>query len=96
MKTITLAAGELLDASMLTREGVLPADITQAARRIIDAVRSEGDAAVRRYCSEFDGVDLASFRLPQEQIDAALEGRWPGIGATWRRCKNTSATPSPT
>ena len=79
MKTITLAAGELLDASMLTREGVLPADITQAAQCIIDAVRSEGDAAVRRYCSEFDGVDLASFRLPQEQIDAALEGLDPAF-----------------
>ena len=49
MRTITLKPGELLDASMLTREGVLPADITAAAQQIIDTVRAEGDAAVRRY-----------------------------------------------
>ena len=79
MRTITLQPGELLDASMLTREGVLPADITAAAQQIIDTVRAEGDAAVRRYCREFDGVELESFRLPQEQIDAALEGLDPAF-----------------
>ncbi|MDM8246310.1 histidinol dehydrogenase [Collinsella tanakaei] len=79
MRTITLKPGELLDASMLTREGVLPADITAAAQQIIDTVRAEGDAAVRRYCREFDGVELESFRLPQEQIDAALEGLDPAF-----------------
>ena len=36
-------------------------------------VRANGDAAVRDYCQRFDGVELQSFRLPQEQIDAALE-----------------------
>ena len=73
MRTIELAPGEQLSASMLTREGVLPADITAAAQRIIDAVRAEGDDAVRRFCREFDGVELEDFRLPQGQIDAALE-----------------------
>ena len=73
MKTVTLASGERLDASMLTREGVLPADITAAAQQIIDAVRAEGDAALRRYCRDFDGVDVACFRLAPEQIDAALD-----------------------
>ncbi len=79
MRTITLAAGERLSADMLTREGVLPADITASAQRIIDAVRAEGDAAVRRFSSEFDGVDIQGFRLPQEQIDAALEGLDPAF-----------------
>ena len=79
MRTIELAPGEQLSASMLTREGVLPADITAAAQGIIDAVRAEGDDAVRRFCREFDGVELEDFRLPQEQVDAALEGLDPAF-----------------
>ena len=38
-------------------------------------------AAVRDYCQRFDGVELQSFRLPQEQIDAALEGLDPAFVA---------------
>ena len=44
-------------------------------------VRANGDAAVRDYCQRFDGVELQSFRLPQEQIDAALEGLDPAFAA---------------
>ncbi len=33
---------------------------------IIEAVRSQGDAAVRAYTQEFDGVDSAEFYAPQE------------------------------
>ncbi len=81
MRTIELAPGEKLKPAMLTREGVLPADITRAAQQIIDTVRAEGDEALRRYSREFDGVELTSFRLPQEQIDAALEGLDPTFTA---------------
>ena len=73
MRTITLGAGERLAASMLTREGVLPVRITEGAQNIIDAVRAEGDVAVRRFSQKFDGVDLDGFRLPQECLDNALE-----------------------
>ena len=73
MKTITLAAGERLTADMLTREGVLPGKIVDGAQAIIDDVRARGDKAVREYCARFDGVELESFRLPQEQLDAALD-----------------------
>ena len=77
MKTIKLAAGELLSVNQLNRKGVLPENIVASAKEIVARVRAEGDAAVRDYCSRFDGVDLESFRLPQEQIDAALEGLDP-------------------
>lgn len=73
MKTITLAAGERLQASQLTRKGVLPARIVEAARGIVGTVRAEGDAALRRYCHDFDGVELEQFRLPSEVLDGALE-----------------------
>lgn len=73
MKRVTLAPGERLDVAMLTREGVLPAKIVAGAQAIIDDVRARGDEAVREYCSRFDGVELESFCLPQEQLDAALD-----------------------
>ena len=77
MKTIKLAPGERLVTNQLNRKGVLPQNIVDAARDIVASVRANGDAAVRDYCQRFDGVELQSFRLPQEQIDAALEGLDP-------------------
>ena len=56
-------------------------NIVDAARDIVANVRANGDAAVCDYCQRFDGVELQSFRLPQEQIDAALEGLDPAFVA---------------
>ena len=81
MKTIKLAPGERLVTNQLNRKGVLPQNIVDAAREIVANVRANGDAAVRDYCQRFDGVELQSFRLPQEQIDAALEGLDPAFVA---------------
>ena len=81
MKTIKLAPGERLVTNQLNRKGVLPQKIVDAARDIVANVRANGDAAVRDYCQRFDGVELQSFRLPQEQIDAALEGLDPAFVA---------------
>lgn len=81
MKTIKLAPGERLVANQLSRKGVLPQNIVDAARDIVANVRANGDAAVRDYCQRFDGVELQSFRLPQEQIDTALEGLDPAFVA---------------
>ena len=81
MKTIKLAPGERLVTNQLNRKGVLPQNIVDAARDIVANVRANGDAAVRDYCPRFAGVELQSFRLPQEQIDAALEGLDPAFVA---------------
>ena len=81
MKIIKLAPGERLVTNQLNRKGVLPQNIVDAARDIVANVRANGDAAVRDYCQRFDGVELQSFRLPQEQIDAALEGLDPAFVA---------------
>ncbi len=82
MKTIQLAPGELLKVDQLNRKGVLPENIVESAKAIVADVRANGDAAVREYCKRFDGVELESFRLPQEQIDAALENLDPAfVGA---------------
>ena len=82
MKTIQLASGERLDARQLTREGVLPTKIVEAARDIVARVRGEGDAALRALSLEFDGMEPACFRLPDEVLDRALDGLDPAFVAS--------------
>jgi histidinol dehydrogenase len=43
----------------------------QAVKEIIEGVRAEGDAAVRRYTERFDRSKVESFRLTEEEIQAA-------------------------
>jgi histidinol dehydrogenase len=43
-----------------------------AVAAILDAVRTEGDAAVRRFTKEFDHVDLEELRVPDADVQAAL------------------------
>ncbi|MCK9485128.1 MAG: histidinol dehydrogenase [Dehalococcoidia bacterium] len=51
-------------------EPVSPAD---HVRRIIEAVRTEGDAAVKRFSEQFDGSSYTSIEVPPEEIAAAFE-----------------------
>jgi histidinol dehydrogenase len=76
------------DAAQLTRprlEGLLPRaafDISAAlekVRPICEDVRHRGGAAVREYTRRFDGLDLATTRVPQAAIDQALEALDPGV-----------------
>jgi histidinol dehydrogenase len=67
--------------------GVLPRAATDVeaavaqVRPICDDVRRRGAAAVREYTARFDGVDLATTRVPQAAIDAALAGLDPQVRA---------------
>lgn len=79
MKTVQLGAGERLTVLNLNREGAVPLKITRAAQDIIEDVRASGDEALRRYCKDFDGVEVDEFRLPQERIDAALDNIDPAF-----------------
>lgn len=79
MKTVQLGAGERLTVLNLNREGAVPFKITRAAQDIIEGVRALGDEALRRYCKDFDGVEVDEFRLPQERIDAALDNIDPAF-----------------
>ena len=66
-------------------EGVLPraaTDVETAVARvrpICDDVRSRGADAVREYTARFDGVDLATTRVPSQALDAALAGLDPQV-----------------
>lgn len=79
MKTVQLGAGKRLTVLNLNREGAVPLKITRAAQDIIEGVRASGDEALRRYCKDFDGVEVDELRLPQERIDAALDNIDPAF-----------------
>ena len=49
-------------------EGVTP---LQSIHQILDDVRQDGDAAVRRYAKLLDGSDLEDFRVTEEQMAQA-------------------------
>ncbi|HEY1323029.1 MAG TPA: histidinol dehydrogenase, partial [Streptosporangiaceae bacterium] len=70
-------------ASSLTRTelaGVLPraaTDVETAVaqiRPLCEDVKRRGAEAVREYTARFDGVDLATTRVPAQALDAALAG----------------------
>ena len=48
-------------------------DLERAVRQILDEVRTGGDAALRKYTSKFDGIELASLEVTREQIDSAYK-----------------------
>lgn len=43
----------------------------QAVKRIIDDVRNNGDAALKKYTEMFDGISLDTFAVTQEEIEKA-------------------------
>jgi histidinol dehydrogenase len=45
----------------------------EPAKHIADDVRANGDTAVAKYTKQFDGVDLKSFEVTDEEIDEAIE-----------------------
>jgi histidinol dehydrogenase len=77
-------------ASSLTRTelaGVLPRAATDVAtavaqvRPVCEDVKRRGAEAVREYTARFDGVDLATTRVPPQALDAALAGLDPDVRA---------------
>jgi histidinol dehydrogenase len=75
-------------ASSLTRTelaGVLPraaTDVESAVaqiRPLCEDVKRRGAEAVREYTARFDGVDLATTRVPPQALDAALAGLDPQV-----------------
>ena len=48
---------------------------------VCDAVRDEGEAALRRFSEQFDGVVPDSFRVPRQALTEALAGLDPQVRA---------------
>ncbi|MHB1929575.1 MAG: histidinol dehydrogenase [Acidimicrobiales bacterium] len=52
---------------------------TDAVRAILAEVRSGGDAALRDLTRRFDGVDVAELRVPDAEVEAALDAVAPAL-----------------
>ena len=70
---------------MRSRGGEAGTQVLQAVERILQAVRAEGDIAVRRYTEQFDGQAPASLRLEAEAIRQALAEADPKFIAALER-----------
>ena len=73
MKYVKLEGGRRLTTADLDRHGALPREVMQSAEAIVDEVRERGDAAVRDFCMRFDKACPASFRVPDEVVQGALD-----------------------
>lgn len=45
----------------------------EAVEQIIAAVKEQGDSSLRSFTKQFDGVELADFRVTQEELDKAYD-----------------------
>lgn len=82
-KKDTKALREYLSA----RTQEISTDILQKVNTILQDVRSRGDEALRAYTKEFDGIDIAQFRISAEEIDAAAAQCDPDFCQAMRKAK---------
>jgi len=68
-------------ASLLPRFDVSAGMPTAAVREILSKVRDGGDEAVRSLTSQFDGVDIADFRVAPEILSEAWEALDKGLAS---------------
>jgi histidinol dehydrogenase len=53
--------------------------VADAVHDVIQAVRARGDGALRELTERFDGCRIDAFRVPQDEIDGALEAADPQL-----------------
>jgi histidinol dehydrogenase len=80
-----LRPGEL--AGLLPRAELDVQAALAAVQPVCEDVRRRGSAAVREHTARFDGVDLATTRVPQQALDDALAG----LGADLRAALEEAA-----
>ena len=78
-KPAALAPAEL--AALLPRAVLDVGAALDAVRPVCADVRARGGAAVREYSQKFDGVDVASTRVPARELSAALAALDPAVRA---------------
>ena len=80
-------ADRLDPETLLNRDIRTEEDVSAAVDEILEAVRFQGDAAVREYTERFNGAALDRFEVTREEIDAA----WDGLDGDFRETLRLSA-----
>ncbi|WP_295858014.1 histidinol dehydrogenase [uncultured Oscillibacter sp.] len=73
------------DADILTRAILAEEDVNAAVDAVLAAVRTEGDAALRRYEKQFDSAELDGLFVTEEELDAAWAQVDPALLETLRQ-----------
>ena len=73
MRRIQLQQGEEFSNAHLQRKSAFNAKALEIATQIVADVRERGDECLRELTAKFDGVEIDSFRVPQQAIDDAVE-----------------------
>ena len=68
-------------AAVLPRPNIAGEGPRAAVKEIIAKVREHGDAALSELTAQFDGVELESFRVGDDELDAAVAGLRPELRA---------------
>ena len=61
--------------------GHADAQVEETVRRVVHEVRARGDAAVRDFTQEFDGITVDALRVSDDEISAAVEALNPDTRA---------------
>lgn len=72
IQLIQAAQAEAFLASLQARSGEVSRQVTEQVSEILEAVRQQGDAALREYTQRFDGSCPAQWEVPRSAIDDAL------------------------
>lgn len=76
MKILKLS--DMERSEILTRSDRV-SEASETVRTILDTVRREGDSALISYTNKFDGVEISSIRVSDEEISEALSSADPGF-----------------
>ena len=61
-----------VDRNEILRRDIVEEKTLDSVRAIIDNVRKNGDSALREYTEKFDGVDISSFLVTEDEMKEAL------------------------
>ena len=73
--------------TMTNRNVNLSDDLEKAVSAILTQVREGGDEAIRALTKKFDGVDIADFRVSEEEIEEAVKEVGPEFLAVLKEAK---------
>ena len=73
---------DLAPEQILNRDIQAEENVSAAVDAVLDTVRREGDAALKRYTNRFDGADLEDLRVSQAELDGAWNALAPDFVRT--------------
>ena len=66
---------------IIPRGGISVASVVEKVAPIVSDIQHRGDAAALDYCEQFDGIRPEAVRVPEQVIQAAVEGLDPQVKA---------------